>query len=755
MAKNSEEFNRNFKVRVDFEQPPERELRLIGFLFLCNGRLLQWQFVKDNILEFNLEKTNSENQRRKINPEQLRLFIAPASDTKMTRISMPEQLQNYKAYEAVIRLDEKQGYQILPIPEALSRYWLLCKCRVNGKVSKWFHKGEGWTDRPVCKARVHICEIDSIFYWINKIPDHIIARVPEAVLKPKFQIPVPIPDPGPYQLMQPFPITGGANEENIFKTESRAAVQLKTLSRLPELGADIKQQLASGNLNTIRETIAKNYALLHPWFCFWPWWWPYFYRCKELTVVETNANGRFEKNIYYNCFGDKPDIYIWVEYMINGVWTTVYKPPIPCNTHWNYVCGTDINIHLTHEMVAGDCCCDCHLPGQNVWLRSVGYTSVSHIKQMHQLLPPPGQSVVYDRVGLTDAGAAGDSFLITSAEDYKRPFGGTPTFRMGFGNDLPNSNMYYYRWSYRKLSLTDSSPITAYEPVAPVGASFYKGYDYIYTDSSGDEQWGADSVKLGPFTKGPNDDLYIIPPELPEMDPFNVPTDSHPHWHQQTYNMNTMTFDSTALDGDGLYQFKLELFDKAGNLLQDLPRATFKTPRHDDASFSENAPDILLENPNSSNADAFNVIMRIDNGECEGDIYTVNVNGNPAASNCCGFVKYTAEGEEAELELTFKAVHPTNFAEFSFGVVKGTCGGISIASARGMVIDSAYGYTLNTGTGIYSKTFTPADLLGECYEDGAGKAAFAETLHIISTATDGISRVAKDYGRTVAFALEP
>lgn len=755
MATNSENLSKNFKIRVEFEHPPEREIPLIGFLFNCRGLLLQWQYVKDNLLEFDLKKMTSEGGERKIDPEQLRLFIAPASDKKITRIDNVEALQSYKAYEAMIKRDANHGLTILPIPEVLSRYWFWCRCRVGGKVSKWFFGGNNWVDRPVCRARVHICEIDPILYWIYKIPDHIIAKIPDAILKPVFKIPLPIPDPGPFERIERFSIMGGQKHENIFESQSQAAIREATISKLPELGPEIKKQFASGNLNLIRDAIVKNYTLLHPWFCFWPWWWPYFYRCRELAVVETNANGRFEKNVYYSCFGDKPDIYIWVEYLINGVWTTVYKPPIPCNTYWNYHCGTDINIHLTHSMVAGDCCCECHLPGQNVWLRYVGHTSVSHIQQGHQLLPPPGQSVLYDRVGLTDAAAVGDWFLTTTVDDYKRPFGGKPTFRMGFGSDLPNSSMYYYRWSYRKISLVDLSPLTSYEVLEPVGAVVNKGYDYIYTDSVGDEQWGADSVKLGPFTKGPNDNLYIIPPELPNMEPFNIPLSSHPHWHQQTYNMDTITFDSTKLQDDGLYQFKLELFDKAGNLLQNLPKSTFKTPRHDDASFSENAPDVLLENPTASNADAFNVIMRIDNGQCEGDIYTVNVNGEPASANCCGFVKYSPDGVEADLELSFRAVHPTHFAEFSFGVVKGSCGGVDIANARGMVIDSASGYTLDTTTGVYSKHFTPADLLGECYDNGTGKAAFAETLYILSTATDGIWRIAKDYGRTVAFALEP
>ncbi|SRX54797.1 hypothetical protein [Aequorivita sp. CIP111184] len=756
MAKNPDYPNRNFKIRVDFEQPPERDFPLIGFLFHCRGTLLQWQYVKDNILEFNLEKLPQQTRKLKINPEQLRLFIAPASNKNITRISSIKELQSYMAYEPMINIDANNGLNILPIPEVLSRFWIRCKCRVGGKISKWFRSGNSWQDRAVCKARVHICEIDPILYWINKIPDYIIAKIPDAILKPVFKYPIPIPDLGPFQRVERFSLDL-QNQDNIFKTQSIAEIRKETISKLPELNPEIKQQLASGNLNMIRETLAKNYTLLHPWFCFWPWWWPYFYRCNELAVVDTNASGRFEKTIYYNCFGDKPDIYIWVEYFINGEWITVYRPPIPCNTHWNYSCGTDINIHITHPMVPGNCCCDCHSAGNIVFINSVGHTTVSHIQQSHQFLPPINQTEAFDRIGLTDAWANNDSFLSTTTDDYKRPFGGSPSLRMGFGTDLPNANMYYYRWSYRKISLTDLTPESAYEPLKPVGDQVRKSYRYIFTDLYGDYQLGTDSVKLGPISgEGlANENLYIIPPEQPEMEPFNKPESSDPHWVEETYNMNTLHFDSTGLKGDGLYQLKLELFDQAGNLLHNLPKNSFKTLKHDDANFSENAPNKFLENPTDDTADAFNMIMRIDNSMCEGNIYTVNVDGVAASPNCCGFVKYKSDGEEARLELSFMAKHPTNFAEFSFGVVKGSCGTVGIAGAKGMVIDSASGYNLNTSTGIYSRSFDPEELLGECYADGTGKGAFAETLHIITTATDGQTRIAKDYGRTIAFALEP
>ncbi|HEY6081940.1 MAG TPA: hypothetical protein VIU45_00700, partial [Chitinophagaceae bacterium] len=71
-----------------------------------------------------------------------------------------------------------------------------------------------------------------------------------------------------------------------------------------------------------------------------------------------------------------------------------------------------------------------------------------------------------------------------------------------------------------------------------------------------------------------------------------------------------------------------------------------------------------------------------------------------------------------------------------------------------MVIDSASGYTLSAG--IYSKHFTPQQLLGTCYNGGTGKAAFAENLSVAAMATDGTYRqTGNDAGDIAAFALEP
>ena len=429
MEKKPKNRNLRFKIQLCYEEQPQEEIALIGFIFNCRGLLLQKQFAKDNQMMFDIKGGESP-----ISLDQLRLFVAPATDKRILAVTNLQELESYKAYEPILSTLIDGEVAIQPIPSVLSLYWFFCKCRVKGKLSKWFNGGNVWENKAVCNARVHICEVDPIFYWIQKVPDHIIAKIPEAILKPERLQPFPEPFPDPPQFDRVIrPLTTQLPSENLFDTISVQERGKQIASKLPEISAEIKQSLATGNLNTIREVLVNNYALLHPWFCFWPWWWPYFYRCKELAVVKTNANGRFDTTITYNCFGDKPDIYIWVEYFINGEWTTVYKPPIPCYTHWNYNCGSDINIQITDPRVPGDCCCNCPIGGELVFVRTIRkHTSVSHILQTSHLQEPPGQNVQYERIGLTDASAIGDGGVLTTlVDDYKRPFGGSPSFYMG------------------------------------------------------------------------------------------------------------------------------------------------------------------------------------------------------------------------------------------------------------------------------------------------------------------------------------
>src|SRR5437762_601740 len=126
---------------VSYEQHPKEEISLIGFLFLCDGLLLDKQFVREGVLEFK----NANYQTGEV-----RLFISPAMDKKIEKVSSIEELAAYKPYEPVLRAEAEGRISILPIPASISNFWPLCFCRVTGKVSKWFHVGYTWQDRAVC-----------------------------------------------------------------------------------------------------------------------------------------------------------------------------------------------------------------------------------------------------------------------------------------------------------------------------------------------------------------------------------------------------------------------------------------------------------------------------------------------------------------------------------------------------------------------------------------------------------------------------
>jgi hypothetical protein len=69
-----------------------------------------------------------------------------------------------------------------------------------------------------------------------------------------------------------------------------------------------------------------------------------------------------------------------------------------------------------------------------------------------------------------------------------------------------------------------------------------------------------------------------------------------------------------------------------------------------------------------------------------------------------------------------------------------------------MVIGNTNGYTRD-GFWLYSKTFSPATLLGICIAEQ--KAAFAEMLTVQALSTNGSFQAVGNAGMTVAFAIEP
>jgi len=756
----------NIVIPLAFNTKPADDIPLVAFLFSRSGKLLEKTVVRGESVEF---KTSG------VNPRLYKVMVAPATDKKIEAVQSIAELDRFKPYELVLDINREGFINPILIPSDFSILWLMRSCRVRGKVIKNFSLGSVSQDRGICHARVHICEVDRIWWLISKIPDRIISKIPEIIATPQWPFPIPEPEPfeppvfdpvGPViSELNPQPLPPRAGQFNFTAASEFTARSPALLNRLTERKQSVEEnssapaqlaaaqsailaspkilnQLNSGNTAAIRKSIAENFAIFHPYFCYVPWLWPYFYRCDQVALAYTDFNGAFDVTFKYWNDGDKPDLYFWVEYLINGVWTTVYKPSVPCNTYWDYLCGSAVTIRVTDPRVRWEC--NDVIDGDIVWIKTIGSSaSVSHIKQADQYSIIQGR--LFNHVGLTDVFMSGGS---SALDNYRRPFGGTLNFVVQFGSGLPANGMYYYRWSYRQLRNADlsNSPATALTSLHK-GQALHKAYTYEYFDALNHKHFGQNTFKLGPVTLNGEDDLYIIPPAFPSSSPVNA-VELSPLWDQNTI---TASVDSTQF-ADGLYEFVLELFDVNGNKLAAIPKHIFQVPHYTSFAPSINASDENLL-VNGVNADGFIMSGRVDNQRCEATIYKIKVNGSEVSSDCCGFVPYPPN---ANIEVAFRAYHPHNFATFNFVVKKGTCNDAlqqGFTNTSGMVIGNAGNYTRDSNS-IYREGFSPAQLLGICV--AGGKAAFAEHVYVTALATNGYDRLSYlDASDLAAFALEP
>lgn len=756
----------NIVIPLAFNTKPADDIPLVAFLFSRSGKLLEKTVVRGDAVEF---KTSG------VNPRLYKVMVAPATDKKIEAVQSIAELDRFKPYELVLDINREGFINPILIPSDFSILWLMRSCRVRGKVIKNFSLGSVSQDRGICHARVHICEVDRIWWLISKIPDRIISKIPEIIATPQWPFPIPEPEPfeppvfdpvGPViSELNPQPLPPRAGQFNFTAASEFTARSPALLNRLTERKQTLEEnagapaqlvaaqtailaspkilnQLNSGNIAAIRKSIVENFAIFHPYFCHVPWLWPYFYRCDQVALAYTDLNGAFDITFKYWNNGDKPDLYFWVEYLIDGIWTTVYKPSVPCNTYWDYLCGSAVTIRVTDPRVRWEC--NDVIDGDIVWIKTIGSSaSVSHIKQADQYSVIQGK--LFNHVGLTDVFMSGGS---SALDNYRRPFGGTLNFVVQFGSGLPANGMYYYRWSYRQLRNADlsNSPATALTSLHQ-GQALHKAYTYEYFDVLGHKHFGQNTFKLGPVALNGEEDLYIIPPAFPSSSPVNA-AELSPLWDQNTI---TASVDSTQF-ADGLYEFVLELFDVNGNKLAAIPKHIFQVPHYTSFAPSINAPDEYLL-VNGVNADGFTMSARVDNQRCEATIYKIKVNGSEVSSDCCGFVPYPPN---ANIEVAFRAYHPHNFATFSFVVKKGTCNDAlqqGFTNVSGMVIGNAGNYTRDSNS-IYREGFSPAQLLGICV--AGGKAAFAEHVYVTALATNGYDRLSYlDASDLAAFALEP
>lgn len=726
-------------LKVGFETEPDKNLRVMALAFDAKGNLLDSQPVEKGVANLNLSEKGLRQAQIFLTP------IPPGTETVPKTIEAARKLRAWQpVFNPALRIPD------LFIPGGITAFWNWRFCRAVGRVTKKFTLDGRTVERPLCKARVHICEIDRIPRWWE-IPRPDFLRLSDLlrdlVIEPRIPIPRP---PRP----EPWPIFEAVSMESIQPGFRRLAMKsqpfqsiltdfgkMEAKNAVLQLDESVQAHLLSGNAARIELAVKNNFVALRPLFCITPWFWRWFYRCDEIATVLTDANGRFDVPFLYHK-DDQPDLYFWVEYLINGVWTTVYRPSKPCHTFWNYACGTEVHLNVTDVRVPWPSCGD-EVPDSGVWVRSIGATSVREVEQTDA--SPLIQGQAFNTNGMANVeNSLGLGLRIN-------PFGGGLNLWVLFGGSLPSAGVAHYRWSYRRVRdgrlnpflNTLANPIPWIPFTAPIG----KTYTILNAATLADPN---DRVSVN-FPLGPvlANNLFKIPPE----DPKTAAVSGNPSAIWGDTNTLTASFPTTGFD-DGLYEFKLELFNQAGNLVEVDP-TVFQIPMPGDPGSSEMVQAPYFIAGSGGNVAAFKMNVRIDNNHCAAEIQAVHLTTNPAAvQNCCGFLNYI-DGAQL-IRVSFRASHLNDLATYSFHVVKGQGSGNSVAPALagGLITTGTNGFTRSGD--LYWKDIAARDLLGTC-ADGhvCTKAAFAEHLSVYGLATNGHSRINYDAGDLDAFAIEP
>lgn len=776
-------------LSVAFEGQPDQMPELRAYVFDAAGKLKEETVVKKSQVELQTPVAELRSSR---------VFIAPQSpDVRNEKPALDLMIRRF-AYEPAMRFSGA-GFDILPIPEFNWKFWLWKPCRVKGRVMKPVLVNGTYVDRPVCGARVHICEVDKIALILPTLPEDVIFKLRDCILQEPELIPEPfdprIPpqiDPPRFDPIDPIDpaiasaaainaggyralaATGGVSTSlsNQFSTINVAAeLQSESQRFSPSMPAPvqpIKQPIPDSvirslnvhSADAVRSALAANFTLLYPYICMWRWTWPWLYRCDELAVVQTDELGRFDTTIWYQCFTDQPDLYFWVEYMVGEQWETVYNPPVACYTYWDFDCEQEVTIRLHDSRV--DACGDVpELEGVRVEVRKIGASGfVSRIEQSENISPAI-QGINFNRQGTITG--------IGDASGFPQPFGGTLIPQVVFGSQLIDAGITHFRWSYRRKEDAAGNPVT----------DNWKVLDTAVSRRYREETPEANIIRSYPLGPDPalSNTAFKIPrnfahelelTDVPALGSVPNPDDRYRSWVAEEFgsavfnSLLTGNDASSRLSDAGLYELKFELMRISGNTAEvvSLNKEDWLMPDPSNPTYSPEIPDpqkptyLDEDSSDSTRADAFHFAFRIDNNHCVAIIDDVKVDGIAAGSDC-GFATY-ADLMSSEAEFAFEASHPNGFARMNFNVVRGNGNTRAQAVTSGMVISGNNGYTLESD-GKFHKFVSVDHLLSKAPAPGhCPQGAFAEHLYVRALATNGSVRLSGlDAGDLAAFAVEP
>lgn len=619
--------------------------------------------------------------------------------------------------------------------------WLICRCTVKGRLVKEMELPDGTVKKMgVCYACVFIWEVDRWYYVLQQLPERELLRIRDDLIKviehwppepwppipdPWPPIPGPGPDPGPY--LDKLRIQPQLNPStDVLKTRSLALSEMDTLVKQKKM-QELELIFTARSVVTLRKEMLAKADILIRYLCYFPWIYSYLHK-DFLTCTCTDAEGYFERDIFYPCSGDKPDLYFTARQWIDGKSVTIYDPGMRCHVYWNYKCGTEVLL-VTDE------------PGVKVSYED----NINPPSGVYTWVEPHG----IGSVNLHDINHANGtiSYGFQGHQVQNAPFGAYLGFRMGRSNNIPSSDIFYYRIQYRKGTSggwhESSEPVTRH---------------YIHEENN---KVTFPTVSLGPVPVN-GKHLYRFKPKTP-YDLDNSLDKTNDQWPEENWfgsdlyagYLNTTSFPGGVDTAHGLYQIKIEVYDSAGNIVGPYgtnPKFNFIIPSTSDSASQET--DTILAPVSYRDGDGLVFNLAIDNRSCTASIDEPVVGGIVQDTLGCGFLHYDA-GDN--VKIAFHAHHPGNNAFVNFTLKRGNTDPAAMGmSMSGKEVATALysGDYTNDNDGDFHRTVPVNTLLGTCTN-----AAFAEDLHVYAKAFDGHHRIAwydgryYDAGALRAFAL--
>lgn len=711
----------------------EDQPELVAYAFGSSGALLG---------RTNLERGTGELRvKGGAEPDTVRVLVGPPVDAEDAGEILAT-LVRTGAAERMVRPGDAAPVLRIPIDRVRWHCWLRF-CVVRGKLLKKVTSGGIGMDLPVCDAWVEIYEVDPVHVILPKIPDYVLEKLRDYIIKPPFPWPPeerfpgglpfppvpPVPGPGPWPGPDPrqaefeklsmradFPHladeqnvspegierAGAEREpsERLFRFESgeptsvdaaEMGASFRALSEVPEV-----RSAAAAGIRALRPALLAKPKLLRPLLCFL---WPPAVTKQLVATTTTDDCGNFRAVFWQGCSSDTPDLYFKAFHRFGFIRFPILAPqPIACHTWWDYACGTEVVLHTTSPF-ARTCppCPPVIAPKHWVLAMAVGNTSLARIHGTGTALP----STPLGRL------------------DTNAPFGGHIRLRFEFDHNLRTDlNVRYYRLRWRKAGTTN--------PFLPLTADIRRHYAH----------WMGSNLVIQPYplgvqTVGTTPNLYEIPPPLPPIGQWVIA--------DAVDDTTSGIFPSVSFAppaGAGLYEIELTLYDGGGNPVNGTALGiSYRVPETTDLTTTiptADASSLGLVTP----AGRFVMTLHVDNNVCSASIAAPVLNG-AIASDDCGVLTYASLSDT--VAISWSATHPNGFATYTFNVVRGVTNVFSRPLAGAPALGPA------------SETPTVGSLLGPC-----SIAGFAETLYVAATATDGWRRLNEyDHSAIRAFVLKP